>query len=335
MNNPEPENEMTSTSTLATTPPVPVVDITVMVPVFNEEGNLDILYERLTRTLKSYGKSYEIVFIDDGSTDRSYEMLKGLHAKDPAVRVVRFLRNFGQQSAIAAAFSYARGSAIIQMDADLQISPEEIPPLVDKLNEGYDVVYGLRVERHDSLIRRVGSWGMSALLYRFMKMDIPDGATGFLALSGDFARHISLFNEKSKYFNGLYAWLSYGRWAAIPVSHSPRHSGKSKYTIRQLVTLTLNFVCNFTLVPLRISLHMGWFCMLLSVIGAIVLGIGAFGIEIQSIWILANVIVFFSGVQLFTIGILGEYIGRIFTEVKEQPDFVVWEVLDHDTKSST
>ena len=180
-------------------------ELTVMVPVYNEEGNLDQLHERLVKTLDEYGKSYEVLFIDDGSTDRSYERLKTVFERNPRVRVLRFARNFGQQLAIMAGFHHARGDVVVLLDADLQVMPEEIPLLVNKLAEGYDIVYGIRQRRKDPLVRRVGSWCMSHLLYRVTGINIPDGASAFTALDRKFVDTINLYNEKTRYLSGLFA----------------------------------------------------------------------------------------------------------------------------------
>lgn len=305
--------------------------VTVVIPVCNEEGNLAVLHERLTQTLQQYGKPYEVIYIDDGSRDRSFDSLEGLYERDAAVRVVRLARNFGQQMAISAGFQYARGNVVVLLDADLQVAPEEIPKMVDKLAEGYDIVYGVRTCRVDSLLRRVGSWCMSHLLYRFTGIDLPDNATGFAALDRRFVESIKLFNEKSKYLSGLFAWLSYGRYAAVPVAHSARHAGKTKYTLSQLVALTLNFVCNFSVLPLRFALYVGWGLALLgggALSWLVAARLSGFAGQDQGVWLIVSSVVLFSGVQLVAIGILGEYLGRIYREVRGQPSFIVREVLD-------
>ncbi|HIJ65314.1 MAG TPA: glycosyltransferase family 2 protein [Candidatus Hydrogenedentes bacterium] len=308
-------------------------DLSVVIPVFNEEDNLQILYERLTSTLKDCGKTYEILFVEDGSTDASFDALKRLFEGDAAVRVIRFARNFGQQMAISAGFQHASGNAVVLLDADLQVAPEEIAKVVDKLREGYDIVYGVRTHRIDPLLRRVGSWCMSHLLYRITGIDVPDSATGFTALDRRFVESINLFNDKSKYLSGLFAWLSYGRYGEVPVAHAARRAGKSKYTLPQLIALGLNFICNFTMMPLRFAFYVGWVFALPS--GAALLWLAAtrlLGFEgaDNDTWLIVLAIAFFAGVQLVSIGILGEYLGRVYREVREQPPFVVREVLDHE-----
>ncbi|MCP4643721.1 MAG: glycosyltransferase family 2 protein [bacterium] len=308
------------------------LDISAVVPVFNEEDSIDHLYERLSSVMEEYGRSYEILFVDDGSRDSSFAKLKALHDRDPRVRVVRFVRNFGQQMAVSAGFLHLRGDAVVLLDADLQNFPEDVPLLLDKLAEGYDIVYGVRQRRVDSLLRRAGSWCMSHLLYRITGIDVPDSASGFIALDRRFVESIKLYNEKSKYFSGLFAWLSYGRWASVQVRHQARHAGESKYSLFKLAGLTLNFVCNFSDLPLRLATYAGAALMGLGALGLLTAAI----IELVSsaIAVSTGVLVafgaLFTGLQLAAIGIVGEYLSRIYSEVRERPHFVVGEVLDHD-----
>ncbi|MBN2307997.1 MAG: glycosyltransferase family 2 protein [Candidatus Hydrogenedentes bacterium] len=308
------------------------VQLSVVVPVFNERDNIDQLHDRLDGALRPRGRTYELLFIDDGSTDDSFDKLEALHERDPAVRVVRFVRNFGQQKAVAAGLRYARGDVVVLIDADLQTLPEEIPKLTDKLAEGYDIVYGIRERREDPLLRKLGSWCMSHLLYRMTGIDVPDSASGFIALDRRFVDSINLFNEKSSYFSGLFAWLSYGRWAAVPVSHQARQAGRSNYTIPKLIGLALNFVCNFSEMPLRFATYLGGGFVILGTLGLIAClaaHVLASAPSWAGLWALAAAMALFSGVQLLAIGVVGEYLGRVYTEVKQRPAFVVRDILDH------
>ena len=310
-------------------------ELSVVVPAFNEEENVDLVHQRLTETLKAYGKTYEIVFVEDGSTDRTFELLKSIHERDPAVRVIRFARNFGQQMAIAAGLRYAYGDVVVLIDADMQTLPEEIPMLVDKLAEGYDIVYGVRQHRRDPWWRRLGSRAVSYMVCRVTGIEVPDSSSAFIALDRRFVDHINLYHEKTKYFSGLFAWLSYGRCGVVPVTHAPRQTGVTKYNFRKLVAGTLNFICNFTVVPLDIALYCGALVIALSVLGfaglltARLLGTAA---PQETTWFLVAVIAFFSGTQLFSVGILGQYLGRTYHEVKERPAFVIREVLEPDER---
>lgn len=310
--------------------------VSVIVPVFNEEDCLTALHERLSAALRGYGKPYEVLFVDDGSRDGSFDRLRWIHESDQTVRVVRFVRNFGQQMAVSAGFQHVRGDRIVLIDADLQTLPEEIPLLLNKLDEGYDIVYGVRERRSDPLLRRAGSWCMSKLLYRITGIDVPDAASGFIALDRRFVDSINLFNERSKYFNGLFAWLSYGRWASVPVTHQARIAGHSKYNLRGLISLTLNFVCSFSDAPLRFAGYAGAACATLGaavLLLLLVLSLSGVSGTATPFWALAALMVLLCGVQLISIGILGSYLARVYTETKGRPHFVIRDVLDHATGS--
>jgi len=308
----------------------PRTGVTVLVPAFNEEENVERIYERLKSTLEAYGKPFELLFVDDGSTDRTFELLKQIHAGDPRVRVVRFLRNFGQQMAIAAGLRHAQGEYVAILDCDMQSMPEEIPLLVDKLAEGYDIVYGIRHRRKDPLLRRLGSWCMNHLVYRVTGINIPDSVSGFCALDHKFVQSINLFNERSRYLSGLYAWLSYGRYAAVNVTHHPRQAGESKYTLAQLVNITLNFVCNFSEMPLRFATYAGLLQGLLSIIALPVLILALSGLPdpgwLQMALTIDAVAFLFAG-QLVFLGIVGEYIARIYIEAKGRPMYLISELV--------
>jgi dolichol-phosphate mannosyltransferase len=304
--------------------------LTIMIPCFNEEGNVELLHERVTRTLTDFGRPYELIFVDDGSTDATYERLRGLFERDSAVRVIRFARNFGQQMAITAALDHARGDAIVLIDADMQTAPEEIPLLVNKLAEGYDIVYGVRQKRKDPLWRIAGSRFVARLMARLTGITTPDSVSAFLAFDGDFVRNVRLYRDKSRVLVGLFAWLSYGRSASVPVSHAARQAGETKYTFSKCVSMTLDFICNHSLAPLRFVLYaggavlgIGLLMLLATLLAALVHGPANLGL-----WALASAIVFCSGAQLLAIGILGEYLGRTFLEVKDRPLYVIRDILE-------
>ena len=317
-----------------TAPPGPF--LTIIVPVCNEEECLPILHERITKVLSDYGKPYEILFVEDGSTDGSFEILRGLHEGDPHVRVIRFARNFGQQMAITAGLQHARGEVIVLIDADLQTAPEEIPKLVDKLREGYDIVYGARTNRQDSVMRKLGSRAVSYVIKRLTGAGVPDSASGFIALDHRFVAAVNQFNEKSRYLSALFSWLSYGRTASVSVSHHERHAGPSRYRFFQLAALGVNLICNFSTVPLRIALGIGFAFMMIGFLGFLGLLL-AHGISgpwnSEPHCFIVALLFLLSGVQLFASGIIGEYLGRIYREVRDQPNYVVREMLDASAPS--
>lgn len=253
------------------TPQLAPCTLSILVPAFNEQDNVGLLYARLTKTLAEYGKTYEILFVEDGSTDRTFSILKELYAGDPNVRIIRFARNFGQQMAIMAGLRYARGHVVVLIDADMQSQPEEIPLLVDTLAQGYDIVYGVRRARRDPLWRKLGSRFVSYLLYRLTGINVPDSASGFIALDRQLVDRVNLFQERTKFFSGLFAWLSYGRCAHVYVTHAPRHSGSSKYNFAKLAKGAFNFICNFTDMPLNLAFYAGWFVLGGSLLGMLLI----------------------------------------------------------------
>ena len=303
----------------------------VVVPVFNEEASLEPLYKRLTNVMRSLGKAYEIIFVDDGSRDSSFQVLRGLHEKDRNVKVIRFTRNFGQQPAILAGFRAARGEVVITMDADLQNPPEEIPKLLAKLDEGYELVFGVLRERKHNAFRRTGSRFARWVLARILPVEASD-LSGFRALRSCAVAGLESLNEKSKFIDGLLCWMGY-RVGTVEVRHEARHSGKTKYTPFRLVSLWLDMIVSFTEVPLKLAIVGG---LLLGAFGAalalfylvryLLHGFGVPGFATIVILITA-----FAGVQLLVIGILGEYIGRMSKEIKNKPEYVVRDRLGSDT----
>ncbi|MDX9973678.1 MAG: glycosyltransferase family 2 protein [FCB group bacterium] len=302
--------------------------MTILIPCFNEQDNVDPLYGRLTKALQDYGRPFELLFVDDGSTDATFERLRALYQRDPGIRILRFARNFGQQMAFIAGFDHARGDIIVTIDADMQTAPEDIPLLVNKLAEGYDVVYGKRQKRKDPAWRIAGSWMMSGLLARITGIKTPDSASSFLALDGAFVRNVNRFRDKSCVLVGRLAWLSYGRSTSVAVSHAPRHTGETKYGFAKCVSMTLDFICNYSLMPLRAILYLGALVTALGAAMVLATVLTALLSEISGLWVLASALVFCAGVQLLATGILAEYLGRTFHEVKDHPLYVIREILE-------
>ena len=236
----------------------------VIIPVLNEEENLPTLHMRLTKVMKSLGEPYEIIFVDDGSSDGSFQILKDIHSKDERVGVVRFTRNFGQHPAVMAGFNAARGEIIITLDADLQNPPEEIPKLIEKLKEGYEVVFGVFQQRKHSASRRAGSRFSKWVLARILPVGATD-LSGFRALRSYAVGQLKLLNEKSKFLDGLLCWMGY-KVGTVEVKHDKRHSGKTKYTPFKLVSLWLDMVISLTDFPLKITTFGGLLLGALSLI---------------------------------------------------------------------
>jgi len=272
------------------------------------------------------------VFVDDGSTDRSPELLRAFAQEDPRLRVVRFARNFGQQMANTAGLRYARGEAVVLMDADLQMPAENIPLLLDKLREGYDIVYGVREKIDQPLYRRIGTVAANILIHRLTGFAIPDGASGFLALHARLVHDLNRYPERSRYISGLLAYLSYGRYATVPVTRRARKYGETKYSALQLVRLVFNLITGFSTRPLNMAFGAGLAVMGLGGVMAVVWAIEwvLMGWAAARLTLLTAVMLAVGGLQIFFVGILGEYVGRTYNEVRQRPPYVIAELLNID-----
>lgn len=303
--------------------------ISIVIPVFNEQDNLEALWEELLPILEALDEPFEVVFVDDGSSDGSAAILRDLHERDGRVRVIRLARNFGQQMAVTAGFHHARGDAIVLMDADLQTPPQHIPEFVAKLRAGYDVVYGKRKRRVGRWYRRMGTVLANRFICSVTGFNIPDSASGFLGLNGRFVRQINRYNDRSRYLSGLFAWLSYGRYAVVPVERRERLHGESKYTFYQLVRLVITIATNFSNRPLALT---GWMAaasgiaaLAVGTRGVVLCATGQWGLAatpLSAAWLMGMGTVYLAGVA-----ITGIYIGRIYSEVRERPPFVLWETI--------
>ncbi len=303
--------------------------ISIVIPVFNEADNLAALWEELLPILEGLGEPFEVVFVDDGSTDGSAGILRDVHERDERVRVIRFARNFGQQMAVTAGFHHTRGDAIVLMDADLQTPPQHVPEFVEKLRAGYDVVYGNRKRRVGRWYRRMGTVLANRFICSVTGFNIPDSASGFLGLNGRFVRQINRYNDRSRYLSGLFAWLSYGRYGVVPVERRERLHGESKYSIYQLMQLVITIATNFSTRPLTLPAWMaavsGAATLAVAVRGAVLGATGQWGLAatpLSAAWLMAMGTVFLAGVA-----VTGTYIGRIYSEVRERPAYVVWETI--------
>jgi polyisoprenyl-phosphate glycosyltransferase len=307
-------------------PPRP--EISVVVPVFNEQENLAALRSRLRATLGQAGVSFELVFVDDGSRDASLELLKRFAHEDRQVVVVELARNFGHQIAISAGLDHARGDAVVVMDADLQDPPEVLPQFIAKWREGHDVVYAIREQRKENLLKRAAYAAFYRLLQKVAQIEIPLDAGDFCIMD---RRVVDLLNgmpERNRFVRGIRSWVGLNQ-VGLAYERQARNAGRPKYTFTRLVYLALDGLVSFSFLPLRIITALGFLVSAISILLAI-------GYTIQKITIglsppgfatLTVAIFFLSGVQLITIGVIGEYVGRIFEEVKQRPLYVVRRVM--------
>ena len=304
--------------------------LSIVVPVFNEEENLPELLPRLEVAMAAIGKSYEVVLVNDGSRDRSLELLREAAARDPHLVVIDFNRNYGQHSAVFAGFEEARGEIIVTIDADLQNPPEEVGKLVAKMEEGYDVVGSVRVKRQDSLFRRLASRLVNRVTSMATGVHLSDYGCMLRAYRRNVVKTLCQSKEISTFIPVL-ADMFAGRVTEVPVAHAERLRGESKYSLWKLVRLQFDLMTSFSLWPLRFTLAVGVTTATASMMVALVLILGRIieGHEwaVSGVFTLFAVLFFFIGVLLFAIGLLGEYVGRIYMEVRHRPRYVVRQVF--------
>jgi len=305
--------------------------VSAVIPVFNEEANLQELNERLVRALESSGRMWEIVYVDDGSADRSLEILSGFARQEPRVRVVEFNRNYGQHAAVFAGLSHARGEIVVTLDADLQNPPEEIPRLVAKMEEGYDVVGSVRKDRRDPLFRRIASKMVNRMTRGTHRgaAAMTDFGCMLRAYRRNVVEQIGQCRELSSFIPVL-AMLYAKKTTEIPVDHAERARGASKYGLFQLLKLQMDLMTGFSFLPLRAMTYFGG----LVAFGAITLGIYILimrflkgdAYTMFGVWTLFAILFLMLGFMFIALGILGEYVGRIYGEVRHRPRFVIRSV---------
>lgn len=301
------------------------MDLSVVIPVLDEVEVLPALCARLTPALDALGLSWEVVFVDDGSRDGSFAALSGLHARDPRFGVVALSRNFGQQIALQAGLVRARGRAVVLMDADLQDPPERIADLVAKWREGNDVVYAVRSSRDgESLFKRVSAAGFYRVVRWLAPVDLPVDAGDFRLLSRTVVDAIVAMPERHRYLRGLVAWTGF-RQAQVTYDRGPRAAGLTKYPLRRMGRLASDAIVSFSTVPLRAATVLGFSlsaaCFAYAA-WAIFVTL-AFGRHVPGWASLLVAILLVGGAQLVCLGIIGEYIGRIYDEVRHRPLYLV------------
>lgn len=307
-----------------------VPKVSIAVPVYNEESIVEELLSRSLAVLDSLpGGPHEIVLADDGSTDRTWTLIEQASKRDVRVVGVSLSRNFGHQAAIGAALDHVRGDFIVVMDGDLQDPPEAIPQLLAEAQKGFDVVYVVRVKRKESLWLRM----CYALYYRLIAMladlQLPIGAGDFAIMSRRVADLIRQSPERQRYLRGLRTWYGF-RQKGLEIERDARHSGKSKYNLRRLFRLAFDGVFAFSVIPIRLATFFGIVavtCSVLFAIYSLIVKIFFGNASPTGFTALIFMITFLSGVQLLFLGVIGEYIGRIYEEVKQRPHYVVKQIV--------
>ena len=301
--------------------------ISLVVPVFNEAEVIPEFYRRATEALRSLpGLDYELIFVDDGSHDSSFAQLQGFAGGDPHVRVLKFSRNFGHQIAITAGIDHAKGDCIVVIDSDLQDPPELVVEMVAKWREGFDVVYAVREDRKGE--GRLKLWTAS-LFYRLLesivKIEIPVDVGDFRLMSRRAANEFARLREKDRFVRGLVSWLGF-KQTGVKYTRSERFAGDTKYPYSKMVKFALDGITSFSTVPLRLAMWLGYAASVFAFIYlASVFVQKLMGITVEGWATIMVAMLFLGGVQLICLGILGEYIGRIFNEIKPRPMYIVEE----------
>lgn len=309
--------------------------ISVVVPVYNDEEVIEAFYERAADVLKGIdGFDYQLVFVDDGSGDRSPELLKGLAARDSAVKVVVLSRNFGHGTAVTAGIDVSDGDLVVLIDSDLQDPPELIVEFLKKWREGYDVVYGVRTKREgETWFKRATASLFYRVLSRMSAVEIPEDVGDYRMMTRRFVNELQRLGERDRFVRGLVSWVGFEQ-IGVPYERDARYAGESKYTLRKLFRFARDGITSFSTMPLRMVMYAGFaasalaFLYMLSVFIQKWAGVA----EVRGWPTMMIAILFLGGIQLISLGVIGEYIGRIFNEVKGRPIYVVKEVVSDKTE---
>lgn len=300
--------------------------LSVVVPAFNESGNLEELYRRLIAVLNEQG-DFEIILVNDGSTDNSLEIMRRLHAQDPRVKYLSFSRNFGHEAASTAGVEVATGQAVILMDADLQDPPETIREFVVHWHEGNDVVYARRRSRDgESWLKRLTSYLFYRVLNLLCRTKLPEDTGDFRLMDRKVVDALKVCHERNRFFRGLVGWIGF-RQMAVLYDRPPRSSGKTKYNLIKLLLLSFDAITSFSIFPLRVASLTGLISISVSIVLALIVVLQKLfiGIPIPGYPFLIVVILFLGGVQLMLLGVVGEYLGKVYTEVQNRPLYVIKE----------
>ncbi len=317
--------------------PTPATDgrrpvISIVAPVYNEEVILPELHRRLTIVMKEAGEPYELILINDGSHDRSLEIMRELHEQDPRVKVINFSRNFGHQVAITAGTDYARGDAVIIIDADLQDPPEVILQMIERWREGYDVVYAVRSEREgETWFKEITASIFYRLISSITNVDIPIDTGDFRLMDRRVVDAMRQMREQHRFMRGLSSWVGF-RQTGVEYVRRERYAGETKYPFRKMLKFAVDGITSFSYLPLQLATYFGFFTAGLSLVGIIVTIVlrlsGSTAFFGQASTLVS--VLFLGGVQLIFLGIIGEYLGRVYDEVKGRPLYIVADALGFD-----
>lgn len=308
--------------------------ISIVIPVYNEEANIAALLREITK-IKDERYEYEIIFVDDGSTDKTLNKIEAVAQKEPQIKYISFSRNFGHQIALKAGIDYAKGDCVITMDGDLQHPPRYIPPMIKKWEEGYDVVYSIRSDKeaHTSFFKKITSNAFYRLLNSISDIKVPPGGADFRLLDRKITTLIKEINEPSFFLRGIIPWFGFNQTSII-YKVDKRYAGEPKYSFKKMLLFALDGVTSSSIKPLRIATFIGFFFAFISgLYGIYAIVVRLFFSQAISGWAsLLTSVLFMGGVQLIILGIIGEYLGKLFIESKKRPLYIIRKT---NTKNDT
>ena len=304
-----------------------MVKYSIVIPLYNEESGIAVLVEKLHEIMAQFDGPAEVVLVDDGSKDRTYELAREVTEKDQRFKLLQFSRNFGHQMAITAGMDAASGDAVIIMDADLQDPPHVVLQMIEKWQEGYEVVYGLREHRQGERLFKTATASMFyGLLHRIADIDTPVDVGDFRLVDRKALNAFLQMRENNRYVRGMFSWVGF-RQTGVPYVREERFSGKTHYTLSKMVKLASNGILGFSTAPLRLALNTGLFLAF----GAVIYAIVAISLKLAGVALVPGyasllfVVTFFSGIQLAVMGVVGLYVGRIYDEARQRPLYIIRE----------
>ena len=304
-------------------------EISVIIPLYNEAVNIEALYHALDASLQPLNRTFEVLFVDDGSRDSSFELVKNLHARDNRIRGISLSRNFGHQVALTAGMQHARGGVIITMDADLQHPPEVIPDLLREYSKGFDIVNTRRLDSPETgYFKRITSRSFYRFINLVGEVSIPESSSDFRLMSRRALDSFLQFSERDRFTRGLVSWMGF-RQSVITYACPPRLAGKSKYSLRRMIHFAVDGITSFSAKPLRIASYTGIVVFILGLLYAVFAIVQHFsGRTIPGWTSLLVTVLLLGGIQLLSLGIIGEYLARIFNESKARPLYFIKDQAD-------
>lgn len=303
-----------------------LIEYSVIVPVYNSADTLNELYLRISAVFKEITENYELVLVDDCSKDGSWNKMQKLKQKDGRIKIIQLMRNFGQHNAVMCGFNFAQGKYIVTLDDDLQNPPEEIPKLISKIKEGYDVVYGAYKQKRHSLLRNIGSRAIWFAYKRIFRTNV--NITAFRMIHSSIVEAIKEYDMNYTFIDGLVAWNT-NRIGQVVLEHTERKKGRSGYTLGKLMVLSLSMLTNFWIFPLQMASLLGILFSLLGFCGSVSVIIIKYVIKIPVAGFTAIfvAVTFFAGVQLLSLGMIGEYIGRMHLNINKRPQYRIRKTI--------